>query len=198
MLALRILSDIPTRGTMLLSLNLRRIEYYTLIIGKVLPNVGIQWEWTTSLPLKMTCKGRWPSEFRYIQKCCTKSFNPKMELYEDQIRVWNESLRTSQLGLLIDPKSDSSVSKVIQQMSLKLFNGAKLYSKPPWRRMNAIVCEMAPSHWNEDRNWLWVQKMTQCQVKTKVCPVWTQDLDYLQKFLLRVVAHLVSQTHLYF
>jgi hypothetical protein len=54
-----------------------------------------------------------------------------MEVYEDQIRVRNEALRTSQLGLLIDPKSDSSVSKVIQQMSLKLFNGAKLYSSHP-------------------------------------------------------------------
>jgi hypothetical protein len=38
-------------------------------------------------------------------------------------------------------------------------------------------------------------KMTQCQVKTKVCHVWTQDQEYTQKFLLRVVAHLVSQTH---
>jgi hypothetical protein len=51
-----------------------------------------------------------------------------MEVYEDQTRVRNEALRTSQLGLLIDPKSDSSVSKVIQQMLLKPFNGAKLYS----------------------------------------------------------------------
>jgi hypothetical protein len=32
--------------------------------------------------------------------------------------------------------------------------------------------------------------MIQCQAKTKVCLVWTQDLDYPQKFLLRVVAHL--------
>jgi hypothetical protein len=45
-----------------------------------------------------------------------------MEVHEDQIREWNEALRTSQLGLLIDPKSDSSVSKVIQQMSLKHYN----------------------------------------------------------------------------
>jgi hypothetical protein len=32
-------------------------------------------------------------------------------------------------------------------------------------------------------------KMTHYQVIYKVCPVWTKDLDYLQKFLLRVVAH---------
>jgi hypothetical protein len=32
------------------------------------------------------------------------------------------------------------------------------------------------------------QKMTQCQVKTKVFMVKPKDLDYLQKFLLRVVA----------
>jgi hypothetical protein len=35
-----------------------------------------------------------------------------------------------------------------------------------------------------------VQKMTQCQVISEVCLVWTQDLDYPQNFLLRVVAHL--------
>jgi hypothetical protein len=51
-----------------------------------------------------------------------------MEGYEDQIRVWNEAMRTSWLGLLIDPKSDPSVSKIIQQMSLKHYNGGKLYS----------------------------------------------------------------------
>jgi hypothetical protein len=34
------------------------------------------------------------------------------------------------------------------------------------------------------------QKMTQCQVKIKVCLVEPKDLDYLQKFLLRVVDHL--------
>jgi hypothetical protein len=34
------------------------------------------------------------------------------------------------------------------------------------------------------------QKMTQCQVKTKVRLVEPEDLDYPQKFLLRVVAHL--------
>jgi hypothetical protein len=32
------------------------------------------------------------------------------------------------------------------------------------------------------------QKMIQCQVKTKVFLVEPKDLDYLQKFLLRVVA----------
>jgi hypothetical protein len=32
------------------------------------------------------------------------------------------------------------------------------------------------------------QKMTQCQVNTKVYLVEPKDLDYLQKFLLRVVA----------
>jgi hypothetical protein len=32
------------------------------------------------------------------------------------------------------------------------------------------------------------QKMTQCQVKTKVYLVEPKDLDYPQKFLLRVVA----------
>jgi hypothetical protein len=37
-------------------------------------------------------------------------------------------MRTSKLGLLIDPKSDPSVSKVVQQMSLKHYNGGKLYS----------------------------------------------------------------------
>jgi hypothetical protein len=33
------------------------------------------------------------------------------------------------------------------------------------------------------------QKMTQCQVKTKVCLVEPKDLDYPQKFILRVVAN---------
>jgi hypothetical protein len=37
------------------------------------------------------------------------------------------------------------------------------------------------------------QKMTQCQVKTKVYLVEHKDLDYPQKFLLRVVAHLGNQ-----
>jgi hypothetical protein len=37
----------------------------------------------------------------------------KWKVYEGQIRVWNEAMRTSWLGLLIDPKSDSSVSKVV-------------------------------------------------------------------------------------
>jgi hypothetical protein len=41
---------------------------------------------------------------------------------------------------------------------------------------------------NEDEDYLWVQKMTQCQVKTKVFLVKPKYLDYLQKFLLRVVA----------
>jgi hypothetical protein len=41
---------------------------------------------------------------------------------------------------------------------------------------------------NEERSQLWIQKMTQCQVKTKVNLVKPKDLDYLQKFLLRVVA----------
>jgi hypothetical protein len=34
------------------------------------------------------------------------------------------------------------------------------------------------------------QKMTQCQVKTKVYQAEPKDLDYPQKFFLRVVAHL--------
>jgi hypothetical protein len=41
-------------------------------------------------------------------------------------------------------------------------------------------------------------KMTQCQVKTKVCLVWTQDQEYPQKFLLRVVAHPVSPNPSFF
>jgi hypothetical protein len=41
---------------------------------------------------------------------------------------------------------------------------------------------------NEDEDYLWVQTMTQCQVKTKVFLIEPKDLEYLQKFLLRVVA----------
>jgi hypothetical protein len=41
-------------------------------------------------------------------------------------------------------------------------------------------------------------KMTQCQVISKLCLPWTENLDYPQKFLLRVVAHLEPQTHLSF
>jgi hypothetical protein len=41
---------------------------------------------------------------------------------------------------------------------------------------------------NEDGDYLWVQKMTQCQVKTKVFLIKPEDLDNLQKILLRVVA----------
>jgi hypothetical protein len=35
-----------------------------------------------------------------------------------QQRGWNEDMRSPSLGLLIDPKSDPSVSKVVQQKSL--------------------------------------------------------------------------------
>jgi hypothetical protein len=41
-----------------------------------------------------------------------------LQVYGDQIRVRNKAMGTSQLGLLIDPKSDSSVSKVVQQTTL--------------------------------------------------------------------------------
>jgi hypothetical protein len=120
MLALRTLSDIPTRGTTLLSLNLRWIRYYTPYNRQVLPNVGIRWGWTTSLPLKMTCK--------------------TMKIKQ---RIWNETTRTSQLGLLIDPKSDSSVSKIVQQLPrwTEALQQRKLYSTPPRGTNDAIVWE---------------------------------------------------------
>jgi hypothetical protein len=70
-----ILRDIPTRETTLLSPKLRRLRYCTLTIGKCCQNVGIWWGWTTSLPLKMTCNGRY---------WCIRSFNPKMGVYKDQ------------------------------------------------------------------------------------------------------------------
>jgi hypothetical protein len=40
----------------------------------------------------------------------------RWKVYEHQIRIGNEAMRTSQLGLLIDPKGDSSVSKVVPQL----------------------------------------------------------------------------------
>jgi hypothetical protein len=47
--------------------------------------------------------------------------------------------------------------------------------------------KMKTSYWFKDDP-VPNQKMTQCQVKTKVFLVKPKDLDYLQEFLLRVVA----------
>jgi hypothetical protein len=43
---------------------------------------------------------------------------------------------------------------------------------------------------SEDRSQLWIQKMTQCQVKTKVYLVEPKDLDYLQIFSFKGGSHL--------
>jgi hypothetical protein len=149
------------------------------MIGKCCQNVRIRWGWTTSLPLKMTCK-----------------------VYVDQKKgIWNETTRTSQLVLLIDPKSDSSMSKVDQNNYL---DGQKLYKKRSYTQCHLKEDLMLwsvnrhPPIGNEGRRLHVVQKMTQCQVISKMCLPWTQNLDYPQRFLLRVVAHLVPQTHLFF
>jgi hypothetical protein len=45
-----------------------------------------------------------------------KGSNPKMkDIQGCRLRGWNEDRRSPQPGLLIDPKNDSSVSKVVQQ-----------------------------------------------------------------------------------
>jgi hypothetical protein len=82
---------------MLLSLNIRRIRYYTLITGQCGQNVGIRWGWTTSLPLKETCNGRcfadldnsiWP-------KSTYKGMNHKMEDNQGcRLRGWNKDRRS--------------------------------------------------------------------------------------------------------
>jgi hypothetical protein len=41
---------------------------------------------------------------------------------------------------------------------------------------------------NKDEDYLRIQKTTQCQVNIKVLLIEPKDLDYLQKFILRVVA----------
>jgi hypothetical protein len=97
---------------------------------------------------------------------------------------------TTQLGLLINPKSDSSVSKVVHQLPCRIeaLQWSKIILKQPLRKVGAQVVNIHPPIVNEDEDYLWVQKMTQCQVKTKVFLIKPKDLDYLQKFVLRVVA----------
>jgi hypothetical protein len=50
---------------------------------------------------------------------------------------------TPQLGLLIDPKSDSSVSKVVQQLPywIEAPQGSEVITKQPLRKIDAQVCE---------------------------------------------------------
>jgi hypothetical protein len=148
----------------------------------------------------MTYNGRWPLEFRYIQQWCTRSFNPKIEVYEDQTRVWNEAMRTSWLSLLIDPKSDPSVSKVVQQISLLDWSTTmeESYTQAILRKIGCYSMWIDNHLLEMKVEATYGTKDDPVPSQTKVCPVWTQDLDYLQKFLLRVVAHLVSQIHLSF
>jgi hypothetical protein len=63
--------------------------------------------------------------------------NLRWKSMKNQIRVWNEAMRTSWLGLLIDPKSDPSVTIVVQQMTL-LDQWRKVILKPSWGRLDAI------------------------------------------------------------
>jgi hypothetical protein len=65
---------------------------------------------------------------------------------------------------------------------------SKVIPKQPMNKVGAQVVNRHPPIVNEDEDYLWVQKMTQCQVKTKVFLIEPKDLDYPQRFLLRVVA----------
>ena len=60
-----------------------------------------------------------------------KEDNNKMEDCQGHQRTgWDDVVKSSQLGLLIDPKSDPSVSKVVQQnyVGLQLYREGKFYS----------------------------------------------------------------------
>jgi hypothetical protein len=65
---------------------------------------------------------------------------------------------------------------------------SKVIPKQTMKKAGAQFVNRHPPIVNEDEDYLWVQKMTQCQVNTKVVLVKPKYLDYLQKFLLRVVA----------
>jgi hypothetical protein len=82
------------------------------------------------------------------------------------------------------------VSKVAQQLPYRIeaLQGSKVLPKRPLKKIDAQVVNRHSPIENEDEDHLWIQKMTQCQVNTKVFLVEPKDLDYLQKFLLRVVA----------
>jgi hypothetical protein len=111
---------------------------------------------------------------------------------------WLTQKGTYQFGLLIDPKSDSSVSKVVQQLprQIEALQGSKVVLKQPLRKVGAKVVNTHPPNGSKEEDYLRVQKTTQCHVKrrpsAKSTPgsFWLNPnyLDYLQKFLLRVVA----------
>jgi hypothetical protein len=56
---------------------------------------------------------------------------------------WLTQKVTSQLGLLIDPKSDSSVSKVVQQLPywIEALQESKVIPKQPLKKVDTPVCE---------------------------------------------------------
>jgi hypothetical protein len=56
---------------------------------------------------------------------------------------WKGRQETPQLGLLIDPKSDSSVSKVVQQLPhwIEALQGSKDIHKQTLKKVGAQVCE---------------------------------------------------------
>jgi hypothetical protein len=95
-----------------------------------------------------------------------------MEGHEDQIRVWHEAMRTSWLGLLIDQKSDSSVTKVIQQMSLKHYNGGS-YTQAILRKIGCYRMWI-------DTHLLGMKveatKDDPVPSQTQGCLLWTEDL----------------------
>jgi hypothetical protein len=62
------------------------------------------------------------------------------------------------------------VSKVVQQLPcrIKALQWSKVILKQPLRKVGAQVVNRHPPIGNEEEDYLWIQKMTQCQVNTKV------------------------------
>jgi hypothetical protein len=69
-------------------------------------------------------------------------------------RSWDEDRKTSQFGLLIDPKSDSSVFKVVQQLPCRMeaLQWSKLIPKQPLKKVDAKVVNRHPPMGKEDEN----------------------------------------------
>jgi hypothetical protein len=110
-----------------------------------------------------------------------------LQVYGDQIRVRNKAIGTSQLCLLIDPKSDSSVSKVHQQLPCwtEALQWRKVILKPPWGKWMLLYVDTPIG--NEGRSYMWYKRWPSAKSKTRCAPSEPKDLDYPQKFRLRVV-----------
>jgi hypothetical protein len=154
------------RDDVVKNLNPRRIRNCTPYNRQVLPKRRKP----TSLPLKMTCKS--------------------MKI--------QQGYENTQLGLLIDPKCDSLVSKVGQTTTMmdRSSTNKRSYTQCHLEEDLMLWCENRhPSIGNEGRSYIWYKRWPSAKSYPRCAPSEPKNLDYPQKYLLRVVAHLVSQTH---